>query len=80
MAVTSPVVVTVPSTGISPYSSMACSPCTSMAGLNVPMLPKAPKVPVPSTTAMVGSTRCGVSMVFSVVKASSSAPAPTPRA
>ena len=28
---------------------------------------------------MVGSTRCGVSFVFSVVKGSSSKPAPTPR-
>ena len=38
----------------------------------------------PSTTAMVGSARWGVSFVFSVVNASSSsgsvAPAPTPRA
>ncbi|MEZ5135296.1 MAG: hypothetical protein R2699_09640 [Acidimicrobiales bacterium] len=40
----------------------------------------APKVPVPSTTAIVGRTRWGVSIVFSVVKVRSPVPQPTPRA
>src|SRR3546814_17707593 len=54
-----------------------------MAGLKVPMLPKAAPIGA-STTAIVGSTRWGVPLVFSVVNSSSwsgsAAPAPTPRA
>ena len=84
MAVISPVVSTSPLTGMGPLRVMASSPCTSMAGLNVPTDPKAPAPPTPSTTAMVGRTCWSTSVVFSVVKASSSsgstAPAPTPRA
>ena len=81
---TSPTVLTVPATGIGANSSMACSPCTSIAGLNEPMFDMAPPPPTPSTTAIVGSTFWSVSAVFSVVNSSSSkgsaAPAPTPSA
>ena len=74
-----PVLSISPSGGISPNSSKPCPPCSISAGLKVPSLSKG-MPPPPSTTAMVGRTRCGASFVFSVVKASSSRPAPTPSA
>ena len=84
MPTISPTVLIVPSTGIGLDSAMACSPCTSMAGLNEPMAPMTAAPPKPSTTAMVGSTCWGVSLVFSVVNCSSekgsTAPQPTPSA
>ena len=49
-----------------------CSPCTSIAGLKEPMLADARAPPTPSTTAIVGSTCWAMSIVFSVVNASSS--------
>ena len=81
IAVMRAVVLTVPSTGISPWSSIACSPWTSIAGLNVPGFPTA----MPMITANVGSTRCCTSFEFSVVNSSSNPvgsmlPAPTPTA
>ena len=72
--------VTDPSTGISRWIVIACSPCTSMAKLNSPMAATTFEPPWEITTPWVGSSRCGRSMLFSVVKASSSRPAPTPRA
>jgi hypothetical protein len=77
MAETLPVLSISPSGGIGPKSSMPCSPCTSMAGLKLPILLNGAPPP-PMITANVGSTCCGVSLVFSVVNASSSVPAPTP--
>ena len=75
------VMVAVPSTGISRWSVTDCWPCTSIAGLNEPILPKTdPDPPNPTTTGNVGRTRWGVFAVFSVVNASSSVPAPTPTA
>jgi hypothetical protein len=70
-----PVLRTFPSTGIGPNTSIACSPCTSIAGLNWPMEAKG-MPPPPTITAKVGSTR----WFFSVENASSSVPEPTPRA
>jgi hypothetical protein len=84
MPVMVPTVSTSPCTGMGSWTVTACSPCTSMAGLNDPMDPKAPAPPTPSTTAMVGSTTRSVACEFSVVNCSScsgsTAPAPTPRA
>ena len=80
MPVTSPVTVAVPETGIGRCSVTACWPCTSNAGLNVPMLPIAEPRPQPITTGNVGKTSWSTPFVFSVVKASSSAPAPMPTA
>ena len=71
---------TVPSTGISRWIVMPCSPCTSMAKLNGPMALTTFEPPWEMTTPWVGSNRWGRSMLFSVVNASSSSPAPTPRA
>ena len=74
--------VALPSTGTSRCSVTACVPWTTIAGLNVPAFFNADPiaVPQPITTGNVGSTRCGTPLVFSVVKASSSVPAPTPTA
>ena len=64
------VVLIVPSGGIGWCSSIASCPCTSIAGLKVPILPNAPP-PMPTITAKVGSTCCGTPEVFSVVNGSS---------
>src|SRR5262249_6227541 len=48
--------------------------------LNSPILETAPAPPAPAITANVGSTRCLMPSLFSVVKGSSSSPAPTPTA
>jgi hypothetical protein len=80
MATTFPVMVAEPSTGISRCRVTACWPCTSIAGLNDPMLRIADPAPQPITTGKVGNTRWSTPLVFSVVKASSSVPAPMPTA
>jgi len=59
-------------------------PCTSMAGLKLPICPNAP-VPPGTTTGNVGNTRWVTSWLFSVVNSSSkpvgsATPAPMPRA
>ena len=79
MPVISATVLTVPSTGNSRCSVMRCSPCTSIAGLNDPMLPNTPLTSAIVTT-WVGRARWVTFMEFSVVNARSSTPAPTPRA
>ena len=73
-------IVAVPSTGIGRCSVTACWPCTSSAGLNVPMLPIAEPLPQPITTGKVGNTCWSTPLVFSVVKANSTWPAPMPTA
>ena len=76
-----PVSVALPSTGTSRCRVTAWVPWTTIAGLNVPAFFNAePVVPQPITTGNVGSTRCWTPLEFSVVKASSSMPAPTPTA
>ncbi len=76
-----PVSVALPSTGTSRCRVTAWVPWTTIAGLNVPAFFNAePIVPQPITTGNVGSTRCWTPLEFSVVKASSSVPAPTPTA
>src|SRR5688500_13339817 len=71
-----PVVLSVPSGGNGRASSIACSPCTSIAGLNGPILSSGTAPRAASTTAIVGST-C---WFFSVENVRSSRPAPTPSA
>jgi hypothetical protein len=66
----------VPDGGIGRCSVTACWPCTSSAGLNVPMPRMALPWPQASTTGIVGNTRCVTPFVFSVVNSSSSTPAP----
>ena len=61
---------TVPSAGISPNTSIDCSPCTSIAQLMSPKLGIAP-APIPMITGNVGSTRCAMFWLFSVVNSSS---------
>ena len=84
MAVISAIDSRVPATGSGRSLTTRCSPCTSMAGLNVPIVPKAPETSQ-STTAMVGSTRWVTSIEFSVTNGRSAGstgccPAPTPTA
>ena len=78
MSVSLATTVAVPSTGIGRCSVTACWPWTSRAGLNVPMsaITERPPAPYPMTTGNVGNTCWVTPLVFSVVKASSSAPAP----
>ena len=78
-AVTSPTVKTVPSTGNSRCRTIACSPWTSIAGLKLPMLAKAPEAS-PNTTAWVGYARWSTFIEFSVVNAKSLVPPPIPTA
>ena len=80
IAATRPTIVAVPSTGIGRCSVTACWPWTSRAGLNVPILPNGEPLPQPMTTGKVGKTSCSTPLVFSVVNASSSCPAPMPTA
>ena len=47
-----------PSTGIGRCNVNACCPCTSSAGLNVPILPIGEPLPQPMTTGKVGNTCC----------------------
>ncbi len=84
MPATFVVIDTVPSAGISPWSRIDCSPCTSMAGSYSPIDCRAPP-PWPTMVVNVGRTRWVIPTEFSVVRSSSnpvgsSAPAPTPRA
>src|SRR3954469_15140753 len=80
IAVTRPCMLTLPLTGNGLGSVMACWPCTNSAGLNVPMLRIGEPPPQPTTTANVGNTCWSTPLVFSVVYASSPAPAPIPTA
>jgi hypothetical protein len=80
IATISPTSVAVPSTGIGRCRVTDCWPCTSRAGLNEPMLPIADPRPQPITTGNVGNTCWSTPLVFSVVNASSSVPAPIPTA
>ena len=61
------------------WSTIRCSPWTSIAGLNDPMVPNTPETSA-SVTTIVGSARWVMFIEFSVVNARSSVPAPTPRA
>ena len=74
--------VVLPSTGTSRCKVTAWVPWTTIAGLNVPAFFNAEPTadPQPITTGNVGTTRCVTPFVFSVVKGSSSVPAPTPTA
>jgi hypothetical protein len=80
IATSSLVIDAVPSTGIGRCSVTACWPWTSSAGLKVPMLPIADPLPQPITTGKVGNTSWSTPLVFSVVNANSSWPAPMPTA
>ena len=57
-----------PSTGSARCSVTDCWPCTSSAGLYVPIMPIALiALPAPITTGNVGKACCGTPAVFSVV-------------
>jgi len=73
------VTVAEPSGGIGLCRVTRCSPWTSIAGLNVPTERMTPP-PAGITTGNVGKTCWSTPAVFSVVKASSSPPAPMPTA
>src|SRR4051794_30891966 len=79
MPVISATVDTEPAGGSSRCNVMRCSPCTSIAGLNDPMLPNTP-VTSASVTTCDGSARWVMFIEFSVVNSRSSTPQPTPSA
>ena len=79
MSATSATTDSAPAAGSGAKSRISCEPCSSLPQLNEPTSEAAPN-PMQQITAKVGSTCWGTSWLFSVVKARSSVPAPTPRA
>ncbi len=79
MSATSDTTLNRPAGGSGANSLISCDPCSSMPKLNVPILPIAPNAGQ-AITAYVGNTCWGMPWLFSVVKARSSRPAPTPSA